>query len=85
MFPALMRRIRDLFVWNVVVIIFTTALALSSFGSAPIFDRFGESPILFAVLSVAVLTRPEFIDVLPMYVVFLLVTPFVIHGVLQAS
>lgn len=80
---AIMGRIRLLFTHHLLLVLVLTALALWFFGvplPSGLYNAFGDNPIAFGILSALLLTGGPFIDILPMYIVFMALTPLALRA-----
>ncbi len=61
--------------FQVIIVTFAALLALSFDKQIWIFQAFGNEPVLFGILSAIMLAASPFLDILPMYVLFMLLAP----------
>jgi hypothetical protein len=76
MISAIWRRMISIFRHHAFLAVAITMLAIFFADRAPeIYHRFGDMPVLYGALTLVLLAGPEYVDILPMYLVFIAFTP----------
>jgi len=80
---SLYKRVQQLYLYNVVCLAIVFALAYSGFKFADqIHDmaRIGENGLQDVIISLLLINGPKYVDILPMYICFMLITPFILRA-----
>lgn len=90
----LLHRARELYLWHLLcftlaaLIIFCFPSITSSWAENPYMTDFVESPMVSLIMGAFFTSLPNLLDILPVYVLFLVITPFILkaflHGKLKA-
>lgn len=76
----ILSRARTLFIYNSILILFITFLVLIFPTRGDELDSsWGNNPFIYSIISLLLINGPKYIDILPMYIVFMTITPFVLY------
>lgn len=81
MFRSVLRRCRKIYLYQAVLVISVTLLALAFWDGTTrdgMFAAFVEHPIAYPMTSLGLLTAAPFINILPLYIILMAVTPVIL-------